>query len=36
MRFLRGILLVLLGLTGLMQLIEGIDSMADPAAAMAG
>jgi hypothetical protein len=36
MRFFRGILLVPLGLTGLIQLVEGIASIADPAATMAG
>src|SRR6185436_20810634 len=36
MRLIRGTLLLLLGLTGLIQLGEGIASIADPAGMMAG
>ncbi len=36
MRLMRGILLALLGLTGLIQVVEGIASIADPAGMMAG
>jgi hypothetical protein len=36
MTFIRGVLLVLLGLTALMQCVEGIASIANPAAMMAG
>jgi hypothetical protein len=36
MKFLRWMLLVLLGLTALIQIVEGIASIADPAGMMAG
>ena len=36
MRLIRWMLLVLLGLTGLIQVVEGIASIADPAGMMAG
>jgi hypothetical protein len=36
MKLLRWMLLVLLGLTGLMQIVEGIASIADPAGMMVG
>jgi hypothetical protein len=36
MRLVRWLLLVLLGLTGLIQVVEGIASIADPAGMMAG
>jgi hypothetical protein len=36
MKFMRGTLLVLLGLTGLMQCVEGIASIADPGGMMSG
>jgi hypothetical protein len=36
MKFMRGSLLVLLGLTGLIQLVEGVAAIADPAGMMEG
>ncbi len=36
MKFIRGALLVFLGLTGLMQCVEGIASIANPAGMMSG
>ena len=36
MKFIRGVLLVLLGLTCLMQLVEGLAALADPAGIMSG